>query len=654
MPATGAVRRGLAAELPCDVAFLAGTLPPRVLRAAVLEADRVNAAPHEILLARGAISTIDYYRALADAVGARFSRFVRIGKPMDPLAGRDPGAAARVGMLKVSGRDGMEIAAAPRGAKVAPFVEALRGRNAAARRIFVTPPQALTDAIAACGQAALLEGALNGLGRLPDGLSANALLSPVQVSRRTAVAIAAATLAALGLTAVFPAAAALMVVGFLALFFLGTVGLRISAAILGLVPTRHPRATPLRDADLPVYTVLVPLYREAGQVPRLVKALSRLDYPPHRLDIKMIAEADDGDTLRALRRLDLPSQFEILAVPPAEPRTKPKALCYALAFARGELVTIYDAEDLPEPDQLRRAAERLAALPDDVVCLQARLAWYNWPESWFTRQMSLEYASLFNVILPALARFGLPMPLGGTSNHFRMHALKQVGAWDAYNVTEDADLGLRLARAGYRCDVLDSTTWEEAPVTFRAWLLQRTRWLKGWMQTYFVHMRQPRVVLRQLGVTRFLVMQAVFGGGVLSVFVQPIFAGIIAMQVMNGDIFTSNRQPCARRDQLARPDQSPVWICRRFRRRHRCPEEPVDVVAGAGTGAAAVLLADDFDPRAPRRPATGRQALPLGKDRTRPDRDAGGPAAAGAVPRGPDVVTTPVVATAGGLFRSSR
>jgi cellulose synthase/poly-beta-1,6-N-acetylglucosamine synthase-like glycosyltransferase len=398
--------------------------------------------------------------------------------------------------------------------------------------MFVTTPQALTDAIAACGKNALLERSLNGLGGLPDALSAKTSLTRAQAS----VLVAAIGMLS-ALTALNPAAAMLLTTAILALVFLGLVGLRLAAALMELKPERAAPNPSLSDAELPVYSVLVPLYREAGQVARLIGALRRLDYPPHRLDIKMIVEEDDTETVMALRRRDLPPQFEILAVPAAEPRTKPKALCYALAFARGELVTIYDAEDLPEPDQLRRAAEQLAAADDGVACLQARLAWYNWPETWFTRQMALEYASLFDVFLPALARSGLPLPLGGTSNHFRIVALKRVGAWDAYNVTEDADLGLRLARAGYRCGVLASTTWEEAPVTLMPWLRQRTRWLKGWMQTYIVHMRAPGDLLRRLGIKRFLAMQAVFGGVVLSAFIHPVFVGVIAAQVLRGDVF---------------------------------------------------------------------------------------------------------------------
>jgi len=413
MPTRIPVRHGLTAEPPADIAFLYGRLPMDVLESATRDAARLGAEPHEILLSRGDIGVVDYYAVLAASLGARFSPFVPIHTPVDPLAGRDPSTAARIGMLKVAGESGIEIAAAPRGRKVAAFVEALRDRRAAGRRVFVAPPQALTDAIVACGRETLLAKSLNGLGRLSGELSAGTRAPRWQA----ALLIGTASIAVVAGIA-SPDAAMLVVTALLALFFLGAIGLRLLAAVLAFGPDRGADTEPLPDADLPVYTVLVPLYREANQVGGLLEALGRLDYPPHKLDIKLIAEADDTETLAALRRHVRSARFEIVVVPDAPPKTKPKALCFALAFARGSLVTIYDAEDLPEPGQLRLAAARLAALPSDVVCLQARLAWYNWPESWFTRQLALEYASLFDVFLPALARLGLPLPLGGTSNHF--------------------------------------------------------------------------------------------------------------------------------------------------------------------------------------------------------------------------------------------
>lgn len=249
------------------------------------------------------------------------------------------------------------------------------------------------------------------------------------------------------------------------------------------------RVADLADADLPTYTVLVPVYREAAILPQLMASLCALDYPSAKLDIKMLIESDDTETLTALESVTLPAGCDVVICPHGMPRTKPRALSIGLAYARSELIVVYDAEDMPEPDQLKKAAAIFAASDTRLACLQARLAIDNREDSWLTRQFTLEYAALFDVLLPGLAALNQPIPLGGTSNHFRRAAVQAVGAWDPWNVTEDADLGMRLFRAGYRVETFNSTTYEEAPATYKAWTNQRTRWLKGWMQTAIVHIR---------------------------------------------------------------------------------------------------------------------------------------------------------------------
>ena len=282
-----------------------------------------------------------------------------------------------------------------------------------------------------------------------------------------------------------------------------------------------PGASRIADADLPIYTVIAPLYDEPGSVAQLIDALTRLDYPPHRLDIKLALEADDEATLAAVRQLDLPAHFQVLRVPPLAPRTKPKACNYALAAAAGAHVVIYDAEDIPDTDQLRRAVVAFRAGGPNLACLQARLNYYNPRENWLTRQFTLEYSLWFDWLLPGLQALGLPIPLGGTSNHFRTGILRQLGGWDAYNVTEDADLGLRLARRGYDCAVLDATTMEEANCRHGNWLRQRTRWQKGYMQTWLVHMRRPLHLWRELGPRGFLGFQLFVGGTVALALSMP-------------------------------------------------------------------------------------------------------------------------------------
>jgi cellulose synthase/poly-beta-1,6-N-acetylglucosamine synthase-like glycosyltransferase len=300
-----------------------------------------------------------------------------------------------------------------------------------------------------------------------------------------------------------------------------------------------PAAGPIcpHTAQLPRYSVLVPIYDEAAIVPDLIAALGAIDYPRDRLEIFLILESVDAETRAAVAATSLPSHIVPVVVPDGSPRTKPRALNYALRRATGDLVVIYDAEDVPEPDQLRRAAKLLATDPK-LGCVQARLNVLNDTETWLTRQFAIEYTVLFDCLLPTLDRLGLPVPLGGTSNHFSRAVLEEVGAWDPFNVTEDADLGIRLARAGWTVKVLASTTWEEAPANFKTWLKQRTRWLKGWMQTYLVHMRAPRRTARDLGWLRFFGLQVLMGGLILSALVHPWFYVVAIAEIAYGPLRT--------------------------------------------------------------------------------------------------------------------
>ncbi len=255
----------------------------------------------------------------------------------------------------------------------------------------------------------------------------------------------------------------------------------------------------LDDRTLPPYTILVPLRDEARVLESLVKAIERIDYPKDRLDVKLVLEADDAETIRAAYAAQLPRYMDIVVVPPQDPRTKPKACNFALKQARGRFVTIYDAEDLPEPDQLKKAVVAFAGADDKLACVQAKLSYFNANQNLLTRWFTAEYGAWFDVFLPSLYAASLPIPLGGTSNHFRTEVLRELGAWDPFNVTEDADLGIRLSKRGYRTAVLDSVTYEEANSEFVNWVRQRSRWIKGYLQTWLVHMRQPRRLYRQLG-----------------------------------------------------------------------------------------------------------------------------------------------------------
>ena len=284
---------------------------------------------------------------------------------------------------------------------------------------------------------------------------------------------------------------------------------------------QQAESAPINDTDCPIYTILVPLYREVESLPQIINAISALDYPVHQLDVKLVIEADDAETLAAAKALKPSGIFEIIEVPPSLPRTKPKACNYALRFARGEYLTIYDAEDKPDPQQLRRVLQRFRDAPSDVVCVQCRLNYYNRGHNLLTQLFSIEYASWFDFILPGLESFSLPIPLGGTSNHIALARLMELGEWDPYNVTEDADLGIRMAAAKYRTLTLDSLTMEEAPITLGMWMRQRSRWVKGYMQTWLVHMRRPIQLYRQLGGRAFWGFQFFIGGPCLVFLATP-------------------------------------------------------------------------------------------------------------------------------------
>ncbi len=282
-------------------------------------------------------------------------------------------------------------------------------------------------------------------------------------------------------------------------------------------------ARALRDEELPIFSVLVPMFGEPKLLPRLAEALRRLDYPLGKLDIKIVLEAGDHETIEVARTLGLEGVFEIIVVPPSPPQTKPKACNFALRFARGEYLVIYDAEDRPEPDQLRKVVATFRRSPPTTACLQCRLNYYNVEENWLTRMFTLDYALWFDFMLPGLERLRMPIPLGGTSNHFRTDVLRKLHGWDPFNVTEDADLGIRLGHKGYRVGVVDSTTFEEASCRADQWIRQRSRWIKGYMQTLLVHTRRPLHLIRTAGPLGFLGFVFFIGGTVLAGLLNPIF-----------------------------------------------------------------------------------------------------------------------------------
>ncbi|WP_018182065.1 glycosyltransferase family 2 protein [Kaistia granuli] len=395
----------------------------------------------------------------------------------------------------------------------------LARQPALASRLVVTTPAVIRRCLTEAASAPLLEEAVTGLDRRRPEFSARRLLTPAQ-------AVAGLVFALLLAFACWQQGLLVLqifniVAGFL---FLALVMLRLLAVSIVLERTSRP-APPLEvDRDhLPVYSVLVPLYDEAHMVADLARALDRLDWPKDRLDIKFIVEARDRSTRLAIERLGLGAPFEMLVVPDRAPRTKPKALNFALPLARGRFVTVYDAEDRPDPGQLIEAYLAFAASDERLACIQAPLLIDNDDTNGLTAFFAMEYSMQFDGVLPMLAALDMPLPLGGTSNHFRINALRRVGGWDPYNVTEDADLGIRFARCGYRTGTITRPTYEEAPRTTKLWLKQRTRWLKGWMQTFLVHSRHPVRLWRELGPRRTLGFILTGLGAIVAAAIHPLY-----------------------------------------------------------------------------------------------------------------------------------
>lgn len=498
-------------HLPVELHALRGRIDPVFLRWAANRAEVLGISA-DVVVRRCGVMHPD---AMLDA----YAKF--LNTTVDPLEDVAPSPLPLEELLS-SG----VLQAGSRPGQAGPTIALLNGNTkricervasvpALAENFRITSPERLRAFAERSNARQLAEGAAFGLMKEAPALSAG--VGNFVHYRSTLLAFVAAFV----LLLYFSAPVALFLVELiLATTFLSWSALRVFACF-----TKHREKRPayIEDRDLPIYTILIPLHREAGVVAELVEAISALNYPREKLDVKLVLEADDPETNAAINAIVLDPCFEIVFAPPDGPRTKPKALRAALPFARGEYLVVYDAEDRPHPNQLRDAYARFLASGDRLACVQAKLAIDNAYSSFLTAQFRAEYYGLFDVLLPALVRLRLPIPLGGTSNHFATKALREVGAWDPHNVTEDADLGIRLARFGYQTDFVDSTTYEEAPAHLAGWLPQRTRWMKGWMQTYLVHMRNPFRLLSDLGARGFIAFQLLIGGSVLAAVVHPIF-----------------------------------------------------------------------------------------------------------------------------------
>jgi cellulose synthase/poly-beta-1,6-N-acetylglucosamine synthase-like glycosyltransferase len=317
----------------------------------------------------------------------------------------------------------------------------------------------------------------------------------------------------LALIAASAAGSGIAIIAIVGLTFCACIFFKLMLAVASIGNrARRSHQSLLPDGDLPTYTILVPAYHEEEVIGPTVQWIADLDYPKSKLEIIVLVERRDTATAAAVARVNPPDYVRVAWLPPGAPQTKPRSCNLGLLIARGDLLVIFDAEDRPERDQLRKVAAQFANGGDRLACVQAKLNFYNARSSLLARMFSLEYAFWFDMMLPGLDRLGFPVPLGGTSNHLRTDVLREVGGWDAWNVTEDADLGLRLASAGYRVQVADSTTWEECPDHPWPWIIQRTRWLKGYLLTLLVHTRRPGPAGRRFGAAGLATLAGVLAG----------------------------------------------------------------------------------------------------------------------------------------------
>ncbi len=474
----------------------------------------------EILLARGAISEADLLSAQAHHHGMGMADLSVQGPDLRVAACLSPENALRLGAVPVGQAGGLVIVATYRPDQTDAILAALalsEGRQAVlclASRASITAAQ-----ITLYGErlARLAEG------QAPQDQSCRGW-KPELAGRIMLTAVIFATLATLQ----WPVAMTSAFFGFALLVFAGNTVLKALAfaATLRSDHRGRPRtegmpAQPAAEAR-PIVSILVPLYHEPNIATTLLRRLERLDYPRECLDVLLIVEEDDALTRAVLSRTTLPAWVRVIAVPPGKPQTKPRAMNFALGFAKGEIIGIYDAEDRPEPDQITRVAARFAAVGADTACLQGRLDYYNADHNLLSRLFAIEYAVWFRVILPGVERLGLFVPLGGTTLFLRRTALEKVGGWDAHNVTEDAELGLRLARGGYRTELLETTTFEEANAAVLPWIRQRSRWQKGYLMTWAMAMRAPLSIWRDLGTVRFVAMHVQILFAVAGFLVAPL------------------------------------------------------------------------------------------------------------------------------------
>ncbi|WP_291337143.1 glycosyltransferase family 2 protein [Albidovulum sp.] len=509
--------RGVAARKPLGqiIIDMKAVDPGNMLKALALR-DREEARIGDILLTRGWVSEADLMAALALQWGARTVDLVAEAPDARLIDGLGGEFCLAHGLLPWRRIGGATVIATARPEDFA-RARGLLPPGFGPVMMALAPERDIHAALIATRQTALIR-------KAEVRVAADESCRTLDPARaRVAIGAAAALLLA-GLFAA-PALVLGLLVAWAVLTLAAFAGLKAISAVAEARGRRRETATGAAELPLPerlpVVSVMVPLFREDDIAPRLIRRIGRIDYPKELLDVLLVVEEDDLATQGALARRVLPRWMRVVIVPRGPIRTKPRALNFALDFCRGSIVGIWDAEDAPDPGQIRTVVRRFAAAPPEVVCLQGILDFYNARHNWITRCFAIEYAVWFRAMLPGLARLGLVVPLGGTTLFFRRKAIEELGGWDAHNVTEDADLGLRLARRGYRTELIDTVTEEEPNSRPVAWIKQRSRWQKGFAMTWASHMRDPVRLWRELGPKRFLGVQILLLGSVSQALLAP-------------------------------------------------------------------------------------------------------------------------------------
>jgi len=521
------------ADLPIgDQLVNAGLISPELLGWALEVQERTGSRLGQILMAEGVVDRLDLYRLLAKHWDLEIVNVAHAELDRELLEHLDPADLARWGWIPLARLDDGRIAVAtsePPTIDLRVEIEQAVGNPV---ELVATTDWDILQGLHRAYRDDVLERATVGLWLDDQKRSARITLYPWQkVVLWVCLALLAVALV------VAPVSTVVWISAALSVLFLAAVMFKFVVSMVGLKHERLEAVTDeevvaLRDSDLPRYTVLVPAYKEAGVVAKVIASLDRLDYPKEKLDLILLLEEDDEETMQAVRDAHPPATITVITVPDSQPKTKPKACNVGLAFARGEFLVIYDAEDEPEPDQLKKAVVAFRRADPSLVCVQAALNYWNADENALTRMFTLEYSFWFDYMLPGLDQLGLPIPLGGTSNHFRTAALRRIGGWDPYNVTEDADLGIRVAAVGATVGVINSTTYEEANRAYGNWIRQRSRWIKGYLQTTLVHLRDPIGLMRIAGPVQAAAFMVLVGGTPITFLATPPLLAAFVVSLM--------------------------------------------------------------------------------------------------------------------------